>query len=362
MKNSSIIIFCIQFFPFVFFLSPLDIFLASTNDSLVKNFAQQEVVDPFMGDYQGKMSIRGSETTICAQVISFGEGKYKINFIPEFDSNNPRLAVLEGKRILDEIIFAGIPLEGEMQPYSWNGRISHTGFMGKITGTQNGTFSLNKVTRLSSTLGLNPPESAIILSNGKNMDGWASRKYGGFLGLFKKDYSQWQVKNGVMEVEPGSGSSYTKQKFNNFKLHIEFRIPFMPLSLGQNRGNSGVYLSEKYEVQVLDSYGLEGKDNECGGIYKVAAPRINMCSPPGQWQTYDITFYGPTFDERGNKIKNAVVSVIQNNITIHENLEIPNPTGGARFSNEKKIGGLLLQDHGDRVQYRNIWLVELPDK
>jgi hypothetical protein len=175
----------------------------------------------------------------------------------------------------------------------------------------------------------------------------------------KVDYSgQWKIEDGVMEVSPGSGSLVTKKKFSDFKLHIEFRSPFMPRSTGQGRGNSGVYLQERYEVQVLDSYGLEGADNECGGIYKVARPNVNMCAPPGQWQTYDITFYAPRFDNEGAKIENARLTVNHNGVIVHDNIEVPEPTTAATDFVVDQRGGVLLQDHGDRVQYRNIWLVE----
>jgi hypothetical protein len=176
----------------------------------------------------------------------------------------------------------------------------------------------------------------------------------------ERDYStEWKLADDGMEVLPGSGSIVTKRKFGDVQLHVEFRTPFMPHKKGQARGNSGVYLQGRYEVQVLDSYGLEGKDNECGGIYKIAPPLVNMCAPPMQWQTYDITFYGPRFDDTGEMVRSALLTVLHNGVKIHDNTEVPKPTGGETDNNLSEPGGLSLQDHGDRVQYRNIWLVEL---
>jgi hypothetical protein len=152
----------------------------------------------------------------------------------------------------------------------------------------------------------------------------------------------------------------SQQKFTDFELHVEFRTPFMPTATGQKRGNSGVYLQGRYEVQVLDSYGLEGLDDECGGIYKVAAPLVNMCAPPLQWQTYDITFHAPRFDEDSNKTENARLTVLHNGVKIHNNLEVPGPTGGPLDQNVYEPGGIFLQEHGNRVQYRNIWVLESP--
>jgi hypothetical protein len=171
---------------------------------------------------------------------------------------------------------------------------------------------------------------------------------------------RWKLVDDAMEVRPGAGSIVTKKKFKDFKLHLEFRTPFMPESRGQGRGNSGVYLQERYEVQILDSYGLQGRDNECGGIYKVGAPRVNMCAPPMQWQSYDITFHAPRFDAIGNKVEDARLTVVHNGVMIHENLAVPKPTEASPNSNITEPGGIYLQDHGNLVQYRNIWLVELP--
>jgi len=180
------------------------------------------------------------------------------------------------------------------------------------------------------------------------------------IGTQEPDVSaKWNIVDGAMEINPGTGSIITRDKFESFKLHIEFKTPYMPDAKGQGRGNSGVYLQGRYEIQVLDSYGLDSKDNDCGGIYKIATPLVNACRKPQQWQTYDITFYAPKFDGAGKKIKDAVVTVYQNGKLIHDNVVIPNPTGGAKDHNVDQPGGIYLQDHGNKVQFRNIWLVKL---
>ncbi|MFZ0035290.1 MAG: DUF1080 domain-containing protein [Sedimentisphaerales bacterium] len=177
----------------------------------------------------------------------------------------------------------------------------------------------------------------------------------------KPENVRWKLVDGAMEVTPGSGSIVTKRKFKDYKLHLEFRLSFMPEARGQARANSGVYMQGRYEVQVLDSFGiLKSRNDECGGIYGVGAPRVIMCAPPLQWQTYDITFQAPRFDAAGNKVESALLSVVHNGITIHENLKVPGPTTLALDNNVKDPGGICLQDHGNLVQFRNIWLVELP--
>jgi hypothetical protein len=218
-----------------------------------------------------------------------------------------------------------------------------------------GSFTMGRVIRLSSTLGAEPPENAIVLFDGKDFREWEpAKKESG------SDSVRWKrVKGRAMEVTVDTGWIVTKRKFTDFKLHLEFRTPFMPDKTGQARGNSGVYLQGRYEVQILDSYGLEGKDNECGGIYKVGAPLVNVCSPPMQWQTYDITFTAPRFDDTGHKTQDASATIVHNGVTIHNEVKIPKPTGGSLDTNIAEPGGILLQDHHNAVQFRNIWVVEL---
>lgn len=172
----------------------------------------------------------------------------------------------------------------------------------------------------------------------------------------------WTIQDSAMRVVAGSGNLISRMKFGSAKMHVEFRSPYMPSAKGQERGNSGVYIQGRYEIQVLDSYGLEGEDNECGGIYKVSRPRVNMCAPPWQWQTYDIDFTAARFDSTAMKITNARITVRHNGVLIHENLELPGVTGGAVDTLTQQPGGLMLQDHGNPVEYRNIWVVPVNDR
>jgi len=191
------------------------------------------------------------------------------------------------------------------------------------------------------------PTDAIVLFDGKDLSGWCKRG--------SNEPAAWKVENGYMEVAPRTGDIVTKETFEDFQLHIEFWLPLMADQTGQGRANSGVYCQGRYEVQVLDSYELDSKDDDCGGIYKLAAPMVNACRPPENWQTYDIFFKAPRFNEHGTKTANARLSVLQNGIWIHHDLEIPQPTGGAIDDKCAEPGPLLLQDHGNLVRFRNIW-------
>ena len=232
--------------------------------------------------------------------------------------------------------------------YKGKGTLNGDTFKCNYEGPVNGIFEMEKVIRNSPRLGVTPPEGAIVLFDGTNTDQWQHPGKGGPV--------TWILVEGAMEAV--KGSIVTKKKFKDFTLHLEFRTPYMPKARGQGRGNSGVYAQGRYEVQVLDSYGLEGLDNECGGIYKVGRPYVNMCAPPGQWQSYNIAFNAANFDNQGNKTDNARLTVIHNGVTIHDNRELPGPTGGALDNNESAPGGIYLQDHSNPVQYRNIWIVE----
>ena len=133
--------------------------------------------------------------------------------------------------------------------------------------------------------------------------------------------------------------------------------PYMPSYRGAKRGNSGIYHVWDYELQILDSFGLQGIHSECGGIYKTAEPRINMCFPPLTWQSYDVEFSNSVFKD-GKKIKSAFITVRHNGVLIHNNTEIPQKTGGSRKTAEGEPGPFRFQGHGNKIQYRNIWLIK----
>jgi hypothetical protein len=198
------------------------------------------------------------------------------------------------------------------------------------------------------------PPGAIVLFDGKNLDQWVASDGSG--------PATWAIMpDGAMEVRRGGGGIKTKRTFDKpYKLHVEFRVPLMPENAGQMRGNSGVYNQGRYEVQILDSYGLDSKDNDCGGIYEVAKPKVNACKAPTVWQNYDIEFWPPVF-VNGKKTTPAMITVYHNGVLIHERQEIPvDNTRAGLGGDPSSPGPLHLQDHGDPVQYRNIWLVELP--
>ncbi len=194
-----------------------------------------------------------------------------------------------------------------------------------------------KVERKSPTLGAPPPEGAVVLFDGKGVNRFPKSRV---------------TEDGLLLME-GITSEDT---FGDCTVHVEFRLPYMPEARGQGRGNSGLYLQGRYEVQMLDSFGLEGKDNECGGLYKIAAPKVNLCLPPLAWQTYDVDFTAAKYDAAGKKTANARITVKHNGVAIHEDQELPGTTTSAPNKEENTPGPLHLQNHGSPVRYRNIWV------
>jgi len=200
---------------------------------------------------------------------------------------------------------------------------------------------LTKVHRKSPTLGATPPANATVLFDGSSAD------------MFDKGRL---TEDGLLMAGCDS-----KQRFGSHRLHLEFQTPFRPNARGQGRGNSGVYVQGRYECQILDSFGLAGKQNECGGIYSVAAPITNACLPPKTWQTYDIVFTAAEW--RGlKKVRDARMTVHLNGILVHDDVAVPHVTTAARRKESDSGGGLYLQDHGNPVVYRNIWVVEQDPK
>ncbi|MFM7038349.1 MAG: DUF1080 domain-containing protein [Planctomycetaceae bacterium] len=283
------------------------------------------------GEYSGEVTSDGQKVRIGLQVIALSGSKFDaVAYVGGLPG--------DGWNEQEKIRASGATENGRTTLKAGDDQGSAVISDGTVTvlsasGTELGT--LKKVERTSPTLGAKPPEGAVVLFDGSSADQF--------------------VRGQLTEGKLLAADCETKEKFGSHKLHIEFRTPFKPAGRGQDRGNSGVYIQGRYECQVLDSFGLEGENNECGGIYSIARPRVNACFPPLAWQTYDIDFTAAQY-EGDRKVKNSRVTIRHNGIVIHDNLELPKGTPG-KNSEGPGPDVIYLQGHGNPVAYRNIWVV-----
>jgi len=221
------------------------------------------------------------------------------------------------------------------------------------------------------------PSDAIVLFDGSDLSEWQNPQFKGegrtvdqVAEMLKKrddDYAHskagWTVEKGEIVVNPGNGAIETKKRFDNFQLHIEWLSPKDDGKSDQAYSNSGIFLMSLYELQVLNSFENKTYPNgQAGSIYKQAIPLVNASLPPDEWQTYDVVFTGPEFDESGKVISPAYVTVFQNGVLVQNHIELKGPTvyiGKSRYVPHPEKMPLRLQDHGDKVRYRNIWIREL---
>ena len=273
-----------------------------------------------------------------AQVVALGGGKFDAYIL---EDGLPGLGWERGK---SRIKLSGSTKEGSVTFATHKGT-SALIENGKITIQREGkkALTLPRIERASSTLGAKPPKGAVVLFDGTTSEHWKKGK----------------MENGLL-MATGCTSIPT---FKDYQLHLEFRTPYRPFSRGQGRGNSGVYFSGRWETQILDSFGLEGKMNECGGIYSVAQSRLNMCHPPLTWQTYDVDFTSAKFDATGKRTAWPRITVRLNGVVVHDNVELNKDfTTAAPIKHPLKDEGspVFLQNHGNPVVFQNIWV--LPKK
>lgn len=280
------------------------------------------------GEYVGKLR----DQPFGVQIVALGKGKFRSvayhGGLPGDGWDGEEAIVGEGERTVSETSFKGERGSAKI--------VDRKLIVFDRQGAELG--SLERTERKSPTLGARPPEGAIVLFDGKSAEA-----FGG--GRLSEDKL---LMNGAS----------SKQKFQDCTVHLEFRTPYQPEDRGQGRGNSGCYLQGRYEVQILDSFGLEGRDNECGGVYTVAKPKVNMCLPPLVWQTYDIDYTAARFDAAGKKTADAKLTVKHNGVTIHEDVAVPHATTAAPVAEGPEPGPLYLQDHGNPVRYRNVWVLK----
>jgi hypothetical protein len=205
-----------------------------------------------------------------------------------------------------------------------------------------------------------PPSDAIVLFDGKDLSQWVRRSREG--GPNQSEAPGWKIENGYMEVVPGAGHLATKEKFGDIQIHVEWAAPAVARSSSQERGNSGVIFMGRYEIQILDSYdNVSYADGQAASIYNQRPPLVNASRRPGEWQYYDIVFEAPRFRE-GKLVRPAYFTVFHNGIVVHNRQEVLGPMAHRRlppYEPHEPEEPLVLQNHGDPIRFRNIWVRRL---
>lgn len=284
--------------------------------------------------FQGEYGHDAENTSWGVQVVALGGGNFHAYVL---EDGLPGLGWTKNK---SRVRLSGSRTNGVVRFQSEDNKLTATLKDQEIVVFQGGKLntSLPKIERRSPTLGAKPSADAKVLFDGSSVEAWI---------------------DGVMEDGLLWNTNVkTKELFDDYTLHLEFRTPYKPYARGQQRGNSGVYHQGRFETQVLDSFGLDGLMNETGGIYSIAAPSVNMCFPPLAWQTYDVDFTSAKFDSAGTLTSPAKITVMLNGVVVHKDQELPKTTAAAPV---KKItpepGPLFLQHHNNPISYRNVWIV-----
>jgi hypothetical protein len=299
-------------------------FVAATLAEVDEDFA-------FQGEYLGDVrAVDGRSVVFGLQVVALGDGQFSAlgyqGGLPGNGWDQENMIPWNGSRQADTLTFNG--LRGTVTIQRGGGRVIDS------AGMEVG--HVQKVRRISTTLGATPPSRAIVLFDGT--------------GVTKFDQGS-MTEDGWLA--PGA---VTKMPVKDFQLHLEFQTPYMPYAREQARGNSGVYIQRRYEVQILDSFGLLPEFNDCGALYRQQGPDLNMSFPPLAWQTYDMYFTAARWDAEGNKTSNARITVLHNGVPIHRQRTIVTKTGAGQPETAYE-GPILFQDHGSPVRFRNVWLV-----
>jgi len=285
----------------------------------------------YQGEYSGEIVRDGIKVNLGVQLVAQGGGKFLgIGYFGGLPG--------DGWNGSDPIRSEGDIKDGGVVAFTTEADIKILDGVLVIKDNEGGSIGeCKKVIRKSPTMGEEPPRGAVVLFDGKNVD---------------------QLIGGKLDGELLEQGVTSKQKFQNFSLHLEFMLSYNPAERGQGRANSGCYCQGRYEVQILDSFGLTGENNECGGIYSIRKPDLNMCFPPLSWQTYDIDFTAAKYDAAGKKTDDAKMTVKHNGVEIHKDVVLPKTTTAAPVAEGPEPGPLYLQDHGNPIRFRNIWIAE----
>lgn len=316
--------------PLLLALATGEPILAAPPTAAVTDVAQVDDDFALQGEYLGRVTIAGGQLEYAGlQVVALGDGKFEANYLkgglPAAGWDRRTKMPFKGDANEHKLTFANEQTIIHVEPA-----------LAVIQNSQGGELGrLDKIRRISRTLDAVPPSGAKVLLSSADEH-------------FEKPAL---TPEGWLNV-----GVTTRQPVEDFRLHLEFRTPYMPRAKGQGRGNSGIYIQQRYEVQILDSFGLPEGIDDCGSLYKQRAPAVNACLPPLTWQTYDIYFTAARWDANKKKIAKARITVLLNGEPVHENVELTDKTGSGKPEGPEPLP-INLQNHGNPVHFRNLWIL-----
>jgi hypothetical protein len=333
-----------------------------------------EPVDEIQGNWVGEWTLDGgSGGKQTAKIVGLGKGEYQAAFTAydgsEQQNETFRFVISGTAGQNDKVDFStSINLGEKLGTFEWTAEAQKGKLTGRYTNKKQytGGFTLKRVELRPEAVGAKPLPGAIVLFDGKDLERWSSPD---------GSPSPWKVADGAVRVARRSvagkevaANLVCREPFKDAEIHLEYRVPYLPETRGIERGNSGVFLQGRYEIQIVDSFGQPREvnnfgqladDDSAGAIFKEVAPRENATLPPGQWQALDITFEAAKLDADGKVKQPALMTVRHNGVLIHDREKVSRPTQGAPVRDLKTASGLVLEDGGQPVEFRNIWMVKL---
>lgn len=323
----------------------------------------------WLGEWKNEGGMGGKTV---AEITGLGNGEYQATFTA-YDSGEQDKGVfsfsISGYSVNEEkVVFTQKIDLGRLGNFSFDAEVEKGKLDAKYSNGNSfkGTIELQRIEKKVEEVGTKPLPGSVVLLDGKSLEHWVTPD---------DPAIGWKLENGVLSspqsdvaLPSTEGHLVSKSQFNDAQIHVEFRVPYLPEQRGQARGQGGIYLQGRYELQIVDSFGFprskdaadEFSDHDAlGAIFQQRAPTEQPALPPGEWQAFDITFLAAKRDAAGKVTRPAEVTVLLNGVQIHDRVPLLKPTEGAPLQDDSTRAGLILQNGGQRVEYRNIWFVPL---
>lgn len=319
-------------------------------------------VDSVQGNWEGEWTLEsGDSGKLLVQVVAVGGGEY-LGVFTGYDNsqqeNQTYRLNIRGSTEKDQVVFAQTIPVGNIGTFQWKATVKDEAFVGTFTdnGEHTGKLNLKRAVSKPTSIGTKPPSGAIVLFDGE--------KEGDKLERWE-NAAAWEVVDGALRPRMADANAAKKhlinrEKFRSTMMHLEYRTPFLPEAKGQERGQSGLILHGKYEIQIVDNFGLEPSNVGAAALVEDAAPSKNVSLPPGEWQTLDVTFRAPKTSADGTVLEPGELSVLHNDVLVLDRIKVRSPTIGAPFAKATdETPGFVLENARQAVEFRNIWMVNI---